>query len=118
MSHERKVSARQTLLVSSDATMLEIYGDLLKSKAHEIIRSQTAKESLKVLIRRPTGWEAIVVDQKLPDLSGLSLIKTIRRMCYGARTIILLGGGPSLEADHVVPANTLGLAKFMEIIGR
>jgi ActR/RegA family two-component response regulator/AraC-like DNA-binding protein len=105
--HHRESSS--ILCVDDNASMLHVLRRLL---GREGWRVETAASSKEALIKaRGTAFDALVVDLKLSDGSGLEVLKTLRR--EGIDTpAILLTGFPSVSS--AIEATKLGVGYLLK----
>src|SRR5262245_40149798 len=67
----------QVLLIDDDPGTLVTFGATLRSAGHAVVCAKSALEGLDRLARQ---WiDVTISDLRLPDLSGLDVLRTIRR---------------------------------------
>lgn len=69
--------ARQALIVDDDAASLRLYGLLLRQAGMNVALSRNGLEALRMALDQKP--DLVVTDIRLPLLSGVELIKEIRR---------------------------------------
>lgn len=58
---------------------------------YELLSAQNAEEALAHLEANPSSYDVIIVDQKMPDLSGIELVAEIRKRGISGKIIVLSG---------------------------
>jgi two-component system cell cycle response regulator DivK len=69
--------ARQALIVDDDAASLRLYSLLLRQAGMNVATSRNGLEALRIALDQKP--DLIITDIRLPLLSGIELIKEIRR---------------------------------------
>jgi DNA-binding NtrC family response regulator len=64
------------LVVEDDATIRVTLGEVLGSLGHEVDQAQAGAEALALF--RARAYDLVLLDLRLPDLSGLQVLKTMR----------------------------------------
>lgn len=84
------------ILVAEDETMmLKAIELVLKKEGHEVVKSRDGKEALDIIVREPP--DLVVTDIRLPVISGLDIVKTIKSQKGTAIPVIVLSGMGSEE---------------------
>ncbi|RMF72820.1 MAG: response regulator [Planctomycetota bacterium] len=99
----------RVLLVDDDRGQLESVAALIRDEGFEVEMCATAHEALERAKSREFG--IAVVDQRLPDLSGVELLKRLRSRSPAMRVIIHTGYG---EFDSAKEAVNLGAFAYVE----
>lgn len=96
------------LLVDDHADAAEVLIELLSAHGHEVARCATAEEALARFETKPPC--AVVVDQRLPGMSGVEFIREVRSRLqeFAAPICILCSADDSLSDD----ARTAGASDF------
>ena len=100
----------RVLLVTGDPALIEYARNDLQSEGY--FRVETARSGEDALERlKASGFDAIVAAVRLPGMSGIALLKSIR--CGGDRTpFILLGERP--DTRTVLEAFNQGISAFID----
>jgi DNA-binding response OmpR family regulator len=89
MPHCDRVERRVVLVVDDEADLLEIVTDRLAGAGYEVV---TARDGLEALSQARAARPAcIILDLKMPGLSGFDALPEIRRIAPQARLIVLTG---------------------------
>jgi two-component system response regulator GlrR len=105
-------AAGLVLVVDDDADLLEILTDRLQAEGYRVL---TAGDGLEALERVRTARPGcIILDLKMPRLSGFDALVELRRAAPEARVIILTGSPnrPSAEACRARGADEFLLKPF------
>jgi CheY-like chemotaxis protein len=106
------LAANLVLVVDDDADLLEILTDRLEAEGYRVV---TAGDGLEALERvRADRPGCIILDLKMPRLSGYDALTELRRAAPDARVIILTGSPnrPSAEACRARGADDFLLKPF------
>ena len=75
------------LLIEDEAEMARLLASRLASEGFVIDRGRTLEDALSAA--RRTAYDLILLDRRLPDGDGLSLLPTLRGIQTGVRVIVL-----------------------------
>lgn len=90
----------KTVLISDDEKDLrELIADLFKSYNYKVIESSENKNVLDI-VRKGLTLDLIIIDQKMPDFSGLECIKEIKNI-NSEIPVILITGSENLKEEEV-----------------
>lgn len=98
-------STTSVVLVEDDPALLSALTFALRIDGHEIYPYASASAMLAGGI--PPGRACLVIDQGLPDMTGVDLLEALRSQGDMAPAILIAG---SLRADVRARANTMFLA--------
>jgi two-component system NtrC family response regulator len=99
------VSAFKILVVDDEPAQLELIGGFLKKQGFETILSQGAAQALERFRREPV--DLVLTDQKMPDMSGLELLKAIRAVNPEAAAIVITAYGTVETAVAAIKAGAV-----------
>ena len=77
------------LIIDDDVGMRETIGDVLQAKGYAIDRATRGADGLARLQR--SACDAAIVDIKLPDISGVDLLQSLRTACPDLEVIFITG---------------------------
>jgi CheY-like chemotaxis protein len=81
--------ARLVLVVDDEADLLEIVADRLAGAGYQVLTARDGREALeRVRAARPA---CVILDLKMPGLSGFDALPEIRRAAPSAHLIVLTG---------------------------
>ena len=84
------------LVIDDELVMCELLKDLLKDRGYEVKYTLSGNEGLTT-IREEAGFDAIIVDLKMPDISGIQVLEEIKDTDSNA-VVIVVTGFPSFES--------------------
>ena len=83
---------KQTILVVDDEPMIRrIFERLLSEEGYTVLTASNGKEGLEVV--RKKSLELVILDLKLPDMSGIDILRRIRRLRKNVEVIVITGHG-------------------------
>lgn len=83
---------KQTILVVDDEPMiLRIFKRLLSEEGYTVLTARNGKEGLEVV--RKKNLELVILDLKLPDMSGIDILRRIRKLRKNVEVIVITGHG-------------------------
>ena len=91
------------LIVDDDAGMSETLGDVLERKGHVVQVAARGRAGLDIVAASPI--DAAIVDIGLPDMSGIDVLRTARRLSPTVEIILITGHaslGTAIQAIHDV----------------
>ena len=90
------------LVVDDEATQRELVCGFLKKQGYEVVAAPDAERALEIFRQEPV--ELILTDQRMPNASGLDLIKSARAINPETRTIVMTAYGNIETAVEVMKA--------------
>ncbi|MDH5187005.1 MAG: sigma-54 dependent transcriptional regulator [candidate division WOR-3 bacterium] len=87
---------KESILVVDDAPQtLEVIRRNLKSKGYQVFTASNAQEAIKIIESAPV--DLVITDLKMPEVSGIDLIRHIREN-YRDTEVMMITGYPSIES--------------------
>ncbi len=108
--HEPGPAALRVLLVDDDPLVLESSTAILQDLGHQVTSSPGALEALR-LLRDGSGFDLVVSDQAMPQMTGSELLALIRRLRPEIAAIITTGFVGIGRGTHELPAFAVRLNK-------
>ena len=96
------------LLVEDDAAMAEALSRALERRGYAVRTCGTAQQALACIAERPPRFA--VVDLRLPDGSGLALVRALKSVDAGAAVVVLTGYANIATA---IEATKLGASNYL-----
>ena len=97
------------LVIDDEASIRDLLETALRRKGHQVILADRGRTGVSLFQQeRP---HVTIVDLKLPDLGGLTVLKEIRTLDPTAPVIILTGVGTEEEARQ---ARAGGVTEFLQ----
>ncbi len=100
--------ALDILLVDDDADLRGDMGAFLARQGHRLEQCASGEEALDLLERR--AFNVVVLDQMMPGMSGLEVLKELRRR-HAECEVVMLTGEATIES--AVEAMKLGAREFL-----
>ena len=105
-----KTSSLRILAVDDDAMSLKILERTLSKAGHQVATARDGKEALQIALE--TNPEVVIADWMMPQLDGIELCKSLRRIECGQDMFFLLLTGRG-EEDRVVEAFDAGVDDYV-----
>jgi two-component system response regulator FixJ len=109
MASENTVVQRTVYVIDDDEGLRESLAFLLRSAELEVRSFSSAKAFLDVLPDAAPG--CVITDVRMPDMSGIELLRRLKEFRIGAPVIIITGHG---DIALAVEAMKMGAADFFE----
>jgi diguanylate cyclase (GGDEF)-like protein len=99
------------LIVDDDVRLLRLVSFHLERAGYQVSTAEDGKAGLQLAMeKRP---DIIVTDWVMPELSGLEMCKSLRRMQSGHRAYVLLLTAREEEEDRIVDAFAAGIDDYI-----
>jgi two-component system, cell cycle sensor histidine kinase and response regulator CckA len=101
----------RVLLVDDEKILLDLVSEVLEECGYAVSAFNSGSDALNAFLSKPSGFDIVVADEKMPDLSGSDLAEEI----LGARPdipIVLYTDYP--EAPSTGKARTIGVRKILQ----
>lgn len=95
------------LVVDDDQAVRRSLSAFLDDCGYQVIEVERAQEALSLVESTPV--DMVITDLKMPDMDGLSLIRSLQNSCPGLPSIVVSGAG---EMSDVVAALRLGAQDY------
>jgi CheY-like chemotaxis protein len=106
-------STRQTirrrariLVVDDDRDVRQMTGEMLIERGYTVELAADADEALAIL-RRDGGFDAMLVDYVMPGTNGAALVKIVRSLRPGLRTLMMTGHAELQAGEEIGTANII-----------
>jgi CheY-like chemotaxis protein len=97
------------LVIDDEQGIRNLLDTLLRRKGYDVVLAESGRQGLELFRReRP---DVIVLDLKMPEMDGLTVLRQIKNLDPGKPVIILTGAGTA-EAEKQVRA--LGVTEYVE----
>ncbi|MBU4564761.1 MAG: PAS domain S-box protein [Desulfarculus sp.] len=100
---------RRVTVVDDDQGVLGVYTSFLKRAGMEVFSYNDPKLALEAYEQDPTP--TLVTDLKMPGLSGLDVLKAVKKIKPNAEVIVVTGHG---DKESVVAAMRMGASDYLE----
>jgi DNA-binding NtrC family response regulator len=99
--------AQRILLVDDDEDMRSLLADVLSDEGYEVIQAANGAEALVLLHRE--AFAAILLDKRMPGLSGMDLLPGLRVICPQTPVIVITAFGDAHTAAEGAEKGAFGL---------
>ncbi len=96
-------SQRNLLCIDDEIGILKSLKRLLRHEAFNVLTAESGSEALALLAANEI--HVVLVDQHMPDIDGLSLLKKIKVQCPSVVAIVLSG---LVDLEHILAAINRG----------
>ena len=79
------------LIVEDEASLRELLCSILEPRGYKILTAADGTRAVDVLMSEPNAIDAVLLDLNLPQLNGVDVYKTLRRLRPEAKVIIISG---------------------------
>ncbi|MBU1155881.1 MAG: PAS domain S-box protein [Proteobacteria bacterium] len=100
---------RRVTVVDDDQGVLSVYTSFLKRAGMEVFSYNDPKLALEAYEQNPTP--TLLTDLKMPGLSGLDVLKAVKKIKPNAEVIVVTGHG---DKESVVAAMRMGASDYLE----
>ena len=97
------------LVIDDEQGIRNLLDTLLSRKGYEVVLASNGQKGLELFRReRP---DVVVLDLKMPEMNGLTVLQQVRQL-NPAQPVVILTGAGTAEAEQQVRA--LGVTEFVE----
>ena len=100
----------QILYVDDDLMLAELQAQLLTEQGYTVSVMDDSQEALKLFAANAEGFDLVITDQTMPNLTGEELICKIKKIHPDIPTILCTGYSTRIDEDK---ATDLGISAFM-----
>ncbi len=97
------------LVVDDEAPVRDLLGDLFKKEDCLSIGCESGEEALTILKRE--AFDVVLLDIKLPGMSGLEVLKEIRQTYVNLPVVMITGFG--FDEELIVKSKQLGCCGYI-----
>jgi two-component system response regulator FixJ len=109
MASEKPAAQRVVHIIDDDEALRESLAFLLRTAKLEVKSFDSAKAFLEAL--PDASLACVITDVRMPDLSGIDLLKRLKELKIGVPVIVITGHG---DIALAVEAMKIGAADFLE----
>ena len=102
-------NSSKLLIIDDNKEILDTIYDFLSKKKYDVVSASNGLEGLKLIENEKQGFNLVITDLIMPDISGVALISIIKKKYPDTRVIAITGWGEhpealatEAEADHVL----------------
>ena len=82
-------SPKRILVIDDDEDILNLFSDFLKKEGYGVTSFLDPLKALEEIHRRPQRYSIIITDVRMPGISGIELIRRIRKINHDIKMIII-----------------------------
>ena len=82
-------SPKRILVIDDDEDILNLFSDFLKKEGYGVTSFLDPLKALEEIHRRPQRYSIIITDVRMPGISGIELIRRIRKINHDIKVIII-----------------------------
>lgn len=86
------------LIIDDNKDILEALSDFLRKKQYDVVSAPNGLEGLKLLAAEKKGFDLVITDLIMPDISGVGVISIIKKKYPDIPVIAITGWGEHPEA--------------------
>jgi DNA-binding response OmpR family regulator len=99
---------KSILFVDGDQTIVKAVNAMLKGMGHQVRTETSGMDALSVFSNNPAGFDLIITDLGMPDVSGLLLVEKLLKVRADVPVVLLTG----LEGQAQSMARESGIRWF------
>lgn len=110
MQEDKEMTGKTVILIiDDDPNLRKTLSDILRSKGYEALSAKDGEEGLALL--KKDHLNVALIDLKLPDMSGLEVLKRAKADCPSLEAIILTGNA---SLDSAIEATNKGVFSYLQ----
>jgi len=98
------------LVVEDEASLRELLRTILEPRGYKVLMAADGARAVDLLLSEPSTIHAVLLDLNLPQLNGVDVYKTLRRLRPEAKVIVISG---NITPDTRRELNTHGQPEFL-----
>jgi DNA-binding response OmpR family regulator len=103
------------LIIDDNQELLAALYQFLSEKEYDVVSASDGLDGLKLLEAEKQGFDLIITDIVMPNISGLAIISIVKQKCPGIPVIAITGFGEHPETLAVEAQADLVLEKPFEL---
>jgi DNA-binding NtrC family response regulator len=100
------------LLVDDNTELRSVIARSLKLAGHQVFTAENGRVALAILPK--VTYDIVLTDIVMPDMEGLELIRSIRKVNPAAKIVAMSGGGRGPAEDYLAMARNFGAIATLE----
>jgi two-component system response regulator AtoC len=89
----QKTAALIVLVIDDESLMRWSLGETLRAQGHTVLEAADGRSALEMLTRTRVLIDVIMLDQRLPDTTGLDLLMAIRKISPRSKVVLMTAYG-------------------------
>ncbi|MDH4247716.1 MAG: response regulator [Deltaproteobacteria bacterium] len=96
------------LIVDDEEQIRSMVGEFLENEGHQILLAVNGREGLETARREADGLSLIILDNKMPVMSGFEMLQKLRK--EGNRVaVIIVTGHSEMDEETLIGQEVLGI---------
>ncbi len=101
----------QILVVDDEKSIVSVVDDLLTSKGFQCVAHTHSQTALQKFIEDPSGYDLVLTDQTMPELTGIDLIRKVREIKPNMPAILMTGYSDLISREQAEQAGIIYMSK-------
>jgi len=98
------------LVIDDESTILQNIKFLLEIDGNEVLTASSSTEGLRIFTENCNSIDVVITDMKMPKLSGMDILREIKKITPHMAVIILTGHG---DLDNAILAMKEGAFEYL-----
>lgn len=87
------------LVVDDESSVADLLAEILKSAGYAVSATYSPDEALRLFRRDPAGFDLLITDQTMPEMTGLALAQEITRIRADLPFVLCTGWGDTVQVQ-------------------
>jgi two-component system cell cycle sensor histidine kinase/response regulator CckA len=107
--------SKHILVVDDEASLTQLTTEYLEYYGYKVTSTLSSTKALELVKKHPNEFNLIITDQTMPDLSGIDLIQSIRKIQPSLPAILNSGYNEFMNAEKAAQLNIMFLQKPVDL---
>ncbi|OGQ99422.1 MAG: hypothetical protein A2521_12755 [Deltaproteobacteria bacterium RIFOXYD12_FULL_57_12] len=99
MSGSLPRGSERILVVDDEAVIAELLSQRLKTLGYQVTATVSSRAALEMFRSQPDGFDLVITDQSMPEMSGVKLIRELRQIKPDVPVILCTGYSSKVDAE-------------------
>ena len=99
------------LIIEDEELMAEMFGMFLEKGGYRVSYACGGNQGVETFSRNPKGYDLVLLDFLLPDLSGERVFERLRKIEPHAKVLFMSGLNRSEKIDALIRAGAVGFVE-------
>lgn len=106
---DRLNTVARILVVDDDPTLLRLSGMVLTDLGYEVTVSSTGNEAIEAAERAEGAFDLVVLDVRMPDMDGLTVLARLRERWPGIKVLVVTGFATEIAVRTLLENGAAGV---------
>ena len=97
---EKELVKYRIMIVDDEEDVAEMLGQMLRRMGYESVACNKPEDALKLFLNTPERFDAVIVDEMMPVLTGTQLTRQLLKIKDDIAVILLTGHGDLISVDE------------------